>query len=94
MDSDQAWLALGAALRDLRISREWTQADLAERTGIPLSSISAYERAERHAPLDMLVSLCAAFDLLLTEFFDGMYPYGARSPSSPAVASSAQRRPK
>lgn len=81
VDADAARRRLGDALRDLRVSREWTQNDLAKRTGISVATISAYERAQRRAPLEELVLICDAYDLLLSEFLDGLYPYGSRKPS-------------
>lgn len=72
--------AVGQGLRDLRISREWSQATLAEQVGLSISSISAYELATRAISLEHLASLCAAFDLLVTEFLDDVYPYGTRIP--------------
>jgi len=79
VDFDLARHRLGGALRDLRVRREWTQSDLAKITGISVPTISAYELGRRKAPLEELVLICDAYDLLLTELLDGLYPYGSRT---------------
>lgn len=76
-DEAQAKLAIGRRLRDLRVSREWTQSDLAKLAGKSVSSISAYERGTRALSMHELATICAAFDMLLVEFLDGLPPYGA-----------------
>ncbi|GAA5162856.1 helix-turn-helix transcriptional regulator [Amycolatopsis dongchuanensis] len=54
--------AVGNILRELRVRRGWTRADLSSRTGglIAPSSISGYESGYRALKLELLASLCAA----------------------------------
>lgn len=42
----------GSTLRELRLRRGWTQAQVAHLTGIPTSVLSAYERGRRVPGLD------------------------------------------
>ena len=54
---------LGAIIKDSRKSRDWTQADLAERIGVFQKDISNWETKPEKITIDMLIILCAALDL-------------------------------
>jgi transcriptional regulator with XRE-family HTH domain len=51
---------------------------LADRVGISVSSVSAYERGTRQVSLDDLRSISEVFGLLVSELLAGVYPYGTR----------------
>jgi transcriptional regulator with XRE-family HTH domain len=53
-------MIVGHMLRDLRLRRSWTQAQLAEVTGIPTSVLSAYERGRRVPGADAAARIVAA----------------------------------
>lgn len=55
--------SLGAAITDLRTSRNWSQRDLGEKIGSSKKSISRVERARRSPTLPFLVKLAQAFGL-------------------------------
>lgn len=53
-------MLLGPALRSLRLRRGWTQAQVAEITGIPTSVLSAYERGRRVPGADAAARIVGA----------------------------------
>ncbi len=55
--------ALGAHLRALREAKGWTLQDLAERTGLPVSVVSAYETGTRTPGRVVLRRLATVFDV-------------------------------
>ena len=81
--------ALGPVLRELRIERGLTQAELAERAGSSKSMLSLYERGKQHPQLETLEKLLDALEVRLGELV-------TRLESWPAVgeAASARRGPR
>lgn len=75
----QGRIELGHRLRDLRLSREWTLQDLAERVGASVASVSAYERGTRRVSLDDLRAICAAFEIAVSDLLADVYPYGTKA---------------
>lgn len=61
--------AFGRRIRSLRDDRQWTQARLAEQSGLDVSYISQIERGRRDPSLTSLRSLAQAFSLKLSELF-------------------------
>ena len=55
-------------LRQARQNAGLTQADLAQRLGVPQSRISDYERGERQMDLMQLRQYCAGLEVGLVEF--------------------------
>ena len=55
----------GKKLRELRISRGWTQSQLSLRLGVTKSVISAYETSLRYPSYDILIRIAALADYLL-----------------------------
>ena len=58
----------------MRVSRGMTQSQLAEKSGIPLSTIQVYERFARNingAAIDRLLTLCLALDCQLEDILEG-----------------------
>ena len=67
MDSivDDAEAALARQIRLEREARNWSLADLAERSGVAKASISKIERGEMSPSAVLLLRLATAFDLTL-----------------------------
>jgi transcriptional regulator with XRE-family HTH domain len=74
---DKVQDAFGRRIRALRDERQWTQAQLAEHSGLDVSYISQIERGRRDPSLSSLRALSRAFSLRLPEFFseDGPAPH-------------------
>jgi transcriptional regulator with XRE-family HTH domain len=80
VDQERARMELGLALHDLRVSRGWTLAELEDKSGVALSSLSAYERGTRQPSLDALIRILDTYDVLLTDALAETYPFGRRNP--------------
>lgn len=61
---------LGEKLRTLRIQKDWTQEQLANKLGIDKSAISQYESCLRLPSLNVLIKLCYAFNLSADYFLE------------------------
>ena len=57
---------IGTIIQRARKQRDWTQSDLAERTGLRQGTISVIENGDKPAKLDSILSVLAALDLELT----------------------------
>jgi transcriptional regulator with XRE-family HTH domain len=66
--------AFGRQVRALRDERQWTQARLAEQSGLDVSYISQIERGRRDPSLSSLRALAQAFSLTLPELFSEEQP--------------------
>ena len=53
----------GSRLRELRIARGWTQAQLSARLGVTKSVVRAYETALRYPSYDILIRIAAIFSV-------------------------------
>ncbi|MBQ7836713.1 MAG: helix-turn-helix transcriptional regulator [Clostridia bacterium] len=62
---------IGQRIRDIRISKEWTQAHLAEISGIEPSNISHIERAATKLSLPTLISIANALGVTTDELIYG-----------------------
>jgi quercetin dioxygenase-like cupin family protein/DNA-binding Xre family transcriptional regulator len=71
--------AVGARLRALRTRRDFTLAELSERTGISVSTLSRLESGERRASLDLLLPIATVFDVGLDALV------GVQAPTDPRV---------
>lgn len=73
----------GLAVRRLRLSRGMTLAELSERSGVPLSSLSKLELGQLTLTYDKLVRLSRAleadFDHIVQQDLDGAPPPGRRA---------------
>lgn len=58
----------GRALAALRMAHGWTQAELAERSGVAKAQISRYERGKGQPSVRILTRLAEALHLSLVEF--------------------------
>ncbi|MBA8794738.1 transcriptional regulator with XRE-family HTH domain [Friedmanniella endophytica] len=62
--------SVGQRLRELRLRREVTLTELAERTGISVSTLSRLESGQRRPTLELLWPLARAHDVSLDELVD------------------------
>ena len=53
----------------LRMARNWTEYQLAERAGLPQSTISSWYRKKMLPSIGSIEKLCNAFNLTLSQFF-------------------------
>ena len=65
MDADVSGVRIADRLRLEREARDWTLADVAERSGVSRAMISKIERCEASPTATVLVRLASAFDLTL-----------------------------
>lgn len=56
-------------LKKIRQEKQLTQTDLAKRSGVSKSMISAIETGERHPTLPILLSLAKALRVQLTQLY-------------------------
>ena len=65
-------MLFGECLRRLRLDREWSQEQLAERAGVTLNYVGNLERGEQGPSLHILIRLARALSIdvptLLAEF--------------------------
>jgi DNA-binding XRE family transcriptional regulator/quercetin dioxygenase-like cupin family protein len=69
-ETDGALDAVGARLRALRTKRDLTLTDLAEATGISISTLSRLESGTRRPTLELLLPLARAHGVTLDELVD------------------------
>jgi transcriptional regulator with XRE-family HTH domain len=61
---------LGRLLTELRQIRGWTQAEVAERADVPVSTVGIYERGDSRRTIDRLHKLASAYDATASELLD------------------------
>lgn len=66
----QTRLKLGKTVRRLRLKREWSQEQLAERSGLHPNYIGGIERGERNVAVDNIERLAHAFGLHPRDLFE------------------------
>ncbi len=62
---------IGKALRRLRLQNDWTLADVAERTGLAISTLSKVENDRMSLTFDKIVSLCEGLGVDIGTLFTG-----------------------
>ena len=62
---------MGERLKNLRISKNLTQKQVAERLGIAISTLSGYELEEKHPSYFVLMKLARLYDVS-TDYLIGM----------------------
>jgi transcriptional regulator with XRE-family HTH domain len=67
---DETLVGVGERLRTLRRERELTLSDIAERTGVSVSTLSRLESGERRPTLELLLPLARAYGVTLDELVD------------------------
>jgi len=65
------YISIGNRIREIRVSKKWTQAKLAENSGVEPSNISHIERAATKLSLPTLISIANALDVTLDEIVYG-----------------------
>jgi transcriptional regulator with XRE-family HTH domain len=55
-------------ITELRLSHNWTEYQLAQRAGLPQSTISSWYRKEMLPTLQSLEKICNAFDMTMAQF--------------------------
>jgi len=55
-------MSAGEVIKRLRDIKKWSQNELAQKSGVPQSSISYVEKHERDLPIDYAVKLATALD--------------------------------
>ncbi len=63
---------LGLRLRQYRLDRQWTQADLADRCRLHRTFIGSVERGERNLSVLNLRRIAKLLRVSLAELFDGL----------------------
>ena len=58
-------------IRSYRIERKWTEYQLAEKSGLPQSTISSWYRKQQIPTLPSLEKICVAFNVTLSQFLAG-----------------------
>lgn len=56
-------------IRKLRLERNWTEYQLAEKSGLPQSTISSWYRKNMQPTIPSLEKICAAFNITISQFF-------------------------
>lgn len=63
---------LSARLKELRLEKQWTQADLAKFSGVSIDSIKGYEAGKtKNITIENLNKIALAFNLTPTNFYTG-----------------------
>ena len=85
MDDEAVLQAVGPRLRQLRLEREATLGDLAEETGISVSTLSRLESGQRKPTLELLLPLARAHRVALDELVDAPETGDPRVRSKPVT---------
>ena len=59
----------GARIKNLRTQNEWSQGELADKTGFHRTYIGMIERGERNPSLENIYKIASAFQITLSELF-------------------------
>jgi len=82
---DDVLRRVGPRLRQLRLEREATLGDLAEETGISVSTLSRLESGQRKPTLELMLPLARAYQVALDELVDAPETGDPRIRSKPMV---------
>jgi transcriptional regulator with XRE-family HTH domain len=62
------WTEIGKKIRQVRVAKAMTQEELAEKTGMFQSDVSAIEAGRRHVTLELLTRIANALDVDIKVF--------------------------
>ncbi len=65
------YISIGKRIKTIRVAKGWTQASLAEKSGVEPSNISHIERAATKLSLPTLVNIANALEVTLDELAFG-----------------------
>jgi len=68
---------VGKKMRDLRLAKGWTLAELAKRSAVALSSLSRIETSRMTGTLESHIKIARAFGIRLPELYEDLDPLGA-----------------
>lgn len=71
----------GAALKSLRTDRGWTLAEVSERTGVPVSTLSKAENGKTDLTMDRLLRISVALEVNIADLFRSPAPLQADLPA-------------
>lgn len=71
----------GAALKSLRTDRGWTLAEVSERTGVPISTLSKVENGKTDLTMDRLLRISVALEVNIADLFGSPAPRPADLPA-------------
>ena len=93
MDDEGVLRAVGPRLRQLRLEREATLTDLAEETGISVSTLSRLESGQRKPTLELLLPLARAHASPSTSWWTPRRRVTRGSGPSPSCGTAAPSSP-
>ena len=70
--SSELLVQVGIRIRKLRISREWTQVEMAEKLGLDRSFLADLERGKTNLSLLSLDTIARGFDVSLSKLLSGL----------------------
>jgi putative transcriptional regulator len=80
--------AIGAVVTQLRVERNWSQADLSVRSGYGRSWVSRFENGRINPTLELVIAFADSFELKLSQFFArAERKHSRRQPVAPAAKS-------
>lgn len=82
MIKDGALVRPGAALKALRTERGWSLAEVSQRTGLPVSSLSKVENGKMELTLDRLMRIATALEVDIAGLFRPPANQYAKTPAS------------
>ena len=72
MDKKQNLLKFGKRLKEIRLKKKLTQAELAEKIELSTNFVGMVERGLRNTSIEKLFSIAKALNITLEEFFKKM----------------------
>lgn len=72
MDKEANLLSFGQRLKELRESKNLTQAQLAEAIGVSTNFVGMVERGKRNTTIDKLFKISYALNVKLSYFFEDL----------------------
>lgn len=69
MNKDEIAIAIGQKIKDYRLSKNWTQEQLAQKIGMGKSAIANYEKGFRSPKKATMFSLATVFDISIDDLF-------------------------